>query len=369
MTCDYFGKCGSCTLYDITYKAQVNYKKAHIEQLFSPFYTQKFDFFTSSCEHYRSRCEFRIWKTHETISYAMGGMDKKSTICIDKCPKVELKIYTLMPDLLRVIEGSLMLRDKLFAIEFLASANDLLVTLIYHKVLDDQWDEEAKLLEKRFGISVIGRSHKIRRVISKDFVEEVFDIEGKRYCYHIIEGGFSQPNRLMNQQMIAWVLRHLEGCQDLLELYCGYGNFTIPLSQKFSKVLATEISKTSIQSARKNCKLNDVSTIEFVRMSAEELTSALQKEREFRRLEGICLDDYTFSHVFVDPPRSGMDEKSLHFISQFETIIYISCNPTTLRRDLEVLTQTYDILHFALFDQFPHTEHLESGVVLKKKAL
>ncbi len=101
-------------------------------------------------------------------------------------------------------------------------------------------------------------------------------------------------------------------------------------------------------------------------MSAEELTSALKKEREYNRLKGIHLEDYRFSHVFVDPPRSGMDEASLEFISQFENIIYISCNPETLKRDLEVLTKKYAICHFALFDQFPNTEHLESGVILKR---
>jgi tRNA (uracil-5-)-methyltransferase len=61
-----------------------------------------------------------------------------------------------------------------------------------------------------------------------------------------------------------------------------------------------------------------------------------------------------------------MDIQSLAFIAQFETIIYISCNPITLKRDLEILTQDFTIEHFALFDQFPHTEHIESGVILKR---
>lgn len=166
--------------------------------------------------------------------------------------------------------------------------------------------------------------------------------------------------------MISWVLSHITNCEDLLELYCGYGNFTIPLSCQFQKVLATEISKTSIKSALLNCELNNVSNITFLRMSAEELTSALKKEREFNRLKEVDLEAYQFSHVFVDPPRSGMDEASLAFISQFENIIYISCNPHTLKRDLDVLTRHFSIEHFALFDQFPNTEHLESGVILKR---
>lgn len=366
MECLYFGKCGSCTLYTKDYAAQCAHKQEAMHSLFESLHVKHFDFFASASEHYRGRSEFRIWKEGDTISYAMGSVDKKGAVCIESCPKVEMKIYTLMPKLLKQIESSTTLREKIFAIEFLASSEHLLVTLIYHKPLDAAWDDEAKLLEKAFDIFVMGRSKGIRRVLSQDFVEDCFDIEGKTYRYHIIEGGFSQPNRIMNQKMISWVLSHLDACEDLLELYCGYGNFTIPLAQKFHKVLATEISKTSIKSALINCELNDVHTIAFLRMSAEELTSALKKEREYNRLKGINLEDYRFSHVFVDPPRSGMDEASLSFISQFENIIYISCNPETLKRDLEVLTQKYAISHFALFDQFPNTEHLESGVILKR---
>ena len=366
MECSYFGKCGSCTLYTLDYEAQVEHKKAQMQTLFSPLHVNTFEYFQTPSEHYRGRSEFRIWKEGDTISYAMGTVDKKGAVCIETCPKVELKIYTLMPELLKQIETSTMLREKLFAIEFLASSEHLLVTLIYHKPLHAEWDEAAKVLEEAFGILIIGRSRGMKRVLTQDFVEDCFEIAGKAYRYHIIEGGFSQPNRLMNQKMISWVLSHLENCEDLLELYCGYGNFTIPTAQKFQKVLATEISKTSIKSALQNCELNDVHNIAFLRMSAEELTSALKKEREYNRLAGINLEDYNFSHVFVDPPRSGMDEASLSFISQFENIIYISCNPETLKRDLEVLTSQYAILHFALFDQFPNTEHLESGVILKR---
>mgnify|MGYP001810730681 CR=1 FL=1 len=136
-----------------------------------------------------------------------------------------------MPKLLKQIESSTILREKIFAIEFLASSEHLLVTLIYHKPLDDAWENEAKRLEKAFGIFVIGRSRGIRRILSQDFVEERFDIEGKMYRYHIIEGGFSQPNRVMNQKMITWVLSHLDACEDLGEVYCCYGTFTIPLAQ------------------------------------------------------------------------------------------------------------------------------------------
>jgi tRNA (uracil-5-)-methyltransferase len=154
---------------------------------------------------------------------------------------------------------------------------------------------------------------------------------------------------------------------DLLELYCGGGNFTIPLSSLFRNVLATEISKTSIKAAKQNTALNDVQNITFVRLSAEELTEALKKEREFKRLKDTDIFSYDFTHVLIDPPRSGLDTVSREFVKKFKNIIYISCNPETLKYDLVELSKTHKIAHFALFDQFPYTRHIESGVILKIK--
>ena len=92
--------------------------------------------------------------------------------------------------------------------------------------------------------------------------------------------------------MISWAKEQVKEKldRDLLELYCGNGNFTIPLSKQFRKVLATEISKTSVKAAHENFALNKVSNIEVLRMSSEELTSALNKERSFRRLAHVDLD-------------------------------------------------------------------------------
>ncbi|HIE35247.1 MAG TPA: tRNA (uridine(54)-C5)-methyltransferase TrmA, partial [Campylobacterales bacterium] len=155
---------------------------------------------------------------------------------------------------------------------------------------------------------------------------------------------------------------------DLLELYCGSGNFTIPLSENFNKILATEISKNSIKVALKNCKINNILNIKFVRLSSEEFADAFNKKRVFKRLKdaNINLDSYNFTTIFVDPPRAGLDEKSREILKNFENIIYISCNPQTLYRDLKEITKSHKIEKFALFDQFPYTHHLESGVILKK---
>ena len=183
-----------------------------------------------------------------------------------------------------------------------------------------------------------------------------------------IENSFTQPNPRVNEQMISWVINQFDGHSgDLLELYCGAGNFTIPFAVKFDKVLATEISKSSILAAKNNMKLNDVSNIEFVRMSAEEFIQALDGVREFRRMGGIDIDLYELKTIFVDPPRAGMDEESCAFASRHDNILYISCNPETLQRDLAFLIKTHEIQRMAVFDQFPYTNHVEMGVKLIKK--
>lgn len=372
MTCNYFGKCGSCTLYDKNYEEQLDYKIKREKERFSEFTTQEFDIIKSSSENFRNRAEFKIWKNFDdennpTLSYAMTSFEKKA-LEIDSCQIVSEDIQKLMPKLLEEISKNPTLSFKIFACEFLNSKKgDMLVTLIYHKKLDATWEEEAKKLEEKLNINIIGRARKQKFVLSKDYIDETLNIQNRDFFFAYKEGGFTQPNTNVNIKMIEWVLENIKAKDDLCELYCGGGNFTIPLSTMFDKVLATEISKTSINSALNNCKLNSISNIDFIRMSSEEFVEALNEVREFRRLKDINLKSYNFSTIFLDPPRAGLDDTTTKLSSKFKQIIYISCNPETLHRDLKELTKTHQIKNFALFDQFAYSEHIESGVILEKR--
>jgi len=89
--------------------------------------------------------------------------------------------------------------------------------------------------------------------------------------------------------------------------------------------------------------------------------------RPFRRLAHINLADYQFTTVLVDPPRAGLDADTIKLIQRFDNIVYISCNPDTLAANLQLLCETHTIIRTALFDQFPYTHHMESGILLKRK--
>ena len=372
MNCNYFGICASCTLFDKTYEEQLNYKIQREKERFSNFTNIDFDIIKSNESNFRNRAEFRIWwekgeNNKEILSYAMNDF-KKNILKINSCEMVSFHIKELMPKLIDELQNDLELSFKLFAIEFLGSSTkDMLVTLIYHKKLEASWIQKAKEIEKRLNIKIIGRSKKQRLVLTNDYINETLNISNQNFFFAYEENGFTQPNTNVNVQMIEWVLENTQNSsKDLCELYCGGGNFTIPLSTKFRKVLATEISKTSIKSALRNCSLNKIESISFIRMSAEDFVQALNKVRAFNRLKDINLDDYEFDTIFMDPPRSGLDDTTRNLAKDFENIIYISCNPETLHRDLEELTKTHEIEKFTLFDQFAFTNHIESGVILRK---
>ncbi|MCT7582096.1 tRNA (uridine(54)-C5)-methyltransferase TrmA [Aliarcobacter butzleri] len=372
MNCNYFGICASCTLFDKTYEEQLNYKIQREKERFSNFTNIDFDIIKSNESNFRNRAEFRIWwekgeNNKEILSYAMNDF-KKNILKINSCEMVSHHIKELMPKLLDELQNDLELSFKLFAVEFLGSSTkDMLVTLIYHKKLEESWIQKTKEIEKRLNIKIIGRSKKQRLVLTNDYINETLNISNQNFFFAYEENGFTQPNTNVNVQMIEWVLENTkDSSKDLCELYCGGGNFTIPLSTKFRKVLATEISKTSIKSALRNCSLNKIESISFIRMSAEDFVQALNKVRAFNRLKDINLDDYEFDTIFMDPPRSGLDDTTRNLAKDFENIIYISCNPETLHRDLEELTKTHKIEKFALFDQFAFTNHIESGVILRK---
>ncbi len=370
MECKYFGECGACRVYENGYEAQLSQKLELNKKRFKEFYQDDITVFKSPEKNYRFRSEFKIWHIEDEIHYGMNHIEKKGVVLVDECPQVCTHIMDLMPKLLKAIK-EFDIGFKLFGVDFLSSSDgEIVVSLIYHKRLDDKWQELATKIANDLDIYIIGRSRKQKVVIGQDYITEKLNVDGSLYRFNYIENSFTQPNSRVNEKMLSWAMKKLNGSNDdLLELYCGAGNFTIPFAKIFNKVLATEISKSSINAAKTNMTLNGVKNIEFVRMSVEEFTDALDGIREFRRMSDIDIDSYNINTIFVDPPRSGMDENSCRFCARYDTILYISCNPESLKRDLEILNDTHKVVDMTLFDQFPYTHHVEMGVKLKKRSL
>ena len=460
---------GACSAHPAAYGQQLAEKEALLRTLFAGLDAPAPEVFASAPTHYRMRAEFRVWHEEETLSYAMfEGGQKASRATLRTVEQFEpacASINALMPRLLAAAQRNPVLGTRWHQVEFLATlSGEVLVTMIYHRRLDEAWEAAARALQAELGVFIIGRSKGQKLVLSQDFVTERLHVpgapavqggtdaapgttgspqapvpsshptaqpdapaaqadalapQGTPFLYRQPEGAFTQPNARMCEQMIGWAcrvireqgapreqggVRELEGGRkqaesrepggirelggvreqedparqtptmtpadtDLLELYCGNGNFTLPLSRLFRRALATEVSKTSVQAAQWNITANACDNVRIARLSAEEFTEAMQGVRSFRRLreQEISLPDYRFSTVLVDPPRAGVDDATLALLQRFDHILYISCNPHTLRQNLDTLCQTHRIRRLALFDQFPFTPHIESGVLLVRR--
>lgn len=355
------------------YEKQLSNKKQEMAVLFSCFKLPTAEIFPSKPLNYRLRAEFRVWHQEDDLYYIMFNSETKEKFRVDDFPVASKLINQAMKALLISIKDKKELRYKLFQVDFLSTlSGELLISMLYHKPLAPAWEQEAQKLKTDLSsiapVDIIGRAKKQKIIIDKDYVMESLQVGCDTFVYQQVENSFTQPNAGVNEQMLLWAQQATSNARgDLIELYCGNGNFSIALAQNFDRVLGTEISKTSVKSAQINIRANKINNIDIVRMSSEEFSQAMNGERNFRRLEGFDLTAYNYDTVLVDPPRAGLDKDSIELVSRFNKVIYISCNPNTLKENLVELVKTHVIDKFALFDQFPYTEHIETGVVLTRK--
>ena len=355
------------------YDAQLNEKEQRITEQFQRFGVKQLEVFSSEPINYRQRAEFRVWHDGDDLFHIMFDQQTKDKIRVDTFDPAAPLVGEVMQIMIDNLKGCEVLRRKLFQIDYLSTlSGEILVSLLYHKPLDEHWLTEINALKEKlssqYKIDFIGRARKQKEKLGDDFVTERLMVNGQELIYQQVENSFTQPNAKVNIKMLEWAQELCKPLNnDLLELYCGNGNFSIALACSFNKVLATEISKSSVHSAQYNIAQNKVTNLDIIRMSSEEFTQAMKGERTFSRLDGIDLRSYNCQTILVDPPRAGMDTLTCDLVANYENIIYISCNPDTLERDLDHLCQTHEVKRFAIFDQFPYTHHIESGVFLQKK--
>ena len=179
------------------------------------------------------------------------------------------------------------------------------------------------------------------------------------YKYYISPKSFFQVNTLQAEVLYS-VLKdnlRLKGNEILFDLYSGVGSIGIFLSDMVQKVYGIEIQKEAVEMANLNLKLNNVNNAEYIAGSVED------KIVEYKN-RNIVPDV-----IVVDPPRSGLDPKSIEYIINFKArkIGYVSCNPATLARDLKLLENYYDIVSIKQVDMFPNTSHVEVCALLELK--
>ena len=354
------------------YDTQLSDKQNAVVELFSTLNLPSIEIFSSASLHYRMRAEFRIWHDGGEMYHIMFDSDTKEKYRVDHFPPGTENINQAMSELMRLITPNAILRRKLYQIDYLTGlSGELLISLIYRRPLDEVWLEEAKklkaILAKSFNIHLIGRARKQKLILDQDYILETLPICDRNFIFKHIENSFTQPNAAVNCKMIAWAKAAVGmNDDDLLELYCGAGNFTLPLAENFRQVLATEIAKSSVQAAQYNIEKNQMDNVHIIQMSSEEFSAHITTGEYAKKMRQLKWSDFTCRTVLVDPPRCGLDDETLALVQRFQRIVYISCNPDTLLANAHQLSKTHNISHFALFDQFPYTHHSEVGMVFER---
>jgi tRNA (uracil-5-)-methyltransferase len=339
----------------------------------------------SEREHFRMRAAFAVWHvgeepdcTRHFVMYEKGDDSRDPHVTVE-FPMGSRRINELMPIVREAIQPPALGR-KIIDVRFLTTQKgDALIALAYNRDLKgcqdfstEDWTQAAQDLHEKTGATIVGRSRKVKLVVGADddTVAEELTVNGRVLTYAQQEGAFTQPNAGVCEQMLGWAVdatKESEG--DLCELYCGGGTFTVALAPNFDQVVATELSKASVALAERNLAANAVENVRVARVPAEEVAAALKTGATPRRLQALDVDLASMGRgsLFVDPPRAGLDKTCSQIAAGFDRIVYVSCNPETLARDVRLLTPTHAVKRVAAFDQFPYTDHLECGVVLERR--
>ncbi|NTW71786.1 MAG: 23S rRNA (uracil(1939)-C(5))-methyltransferase RlmD [Eubacteriaceae bacterium] len=376
--CSYFGGCGGCQIQNLNYPEQLTIKTKMVRDalvriggfsesdvLIKPAIGMELPF------GYRNKSQYKV-----SSQGVLGFYAKKShhVVPLQKC-LIQMDEGTERISVLNAIiagnhisvydenSGKGLLRG---IVERTSSLNrdTMLIFVINGEALPNQ-KEIIKSITSKFedvkSIYLNVNKDKTNKVMSNDNrliwgVERIRDNIGDSQ-FDISPLSFFQVNNQMTKVIYdkAADFAGLNGEQTVFDLYCGIGTIGIYLSEKAKKVYGIEIVSDAIKDANRNAKINGVENIEFIEGKAEEKIEDLLES-------GIAADV-----IVLDPPRKGCDEKLLSTILKVKParIVYVSCNPATLARDLKILSAEYEIKEVQPIDNFPHSMHVETVVLIE----
>lgn len=269
----------------------------------------------------------------------MGYFKKKTNelIPIKECLLMDKRINKLLPVLENISKNS-DIKDIVIRI---SNDGSLLMLKLIGKIHD------VKSLDNLVDILFINDE----KIFGSD--KMISNIGNKKYYVSI--DSFFQVNKTLTEQLYNYVLNIVKEAKPkkLLDLYCGSGTIGIYVSDYADQIIGVELLRSSISDANENKKLNGVKNISFICNKVENVIDTFQNDVDL---------------IIVDPPRAGLDKNTIVNIKRInpEKIIYISCDPVTMCRDIDFLSDKYDLVSVKPFNMFPRTYHVESVSILHR---
>lgn len=366
--CPHYQVCGGCSLQHLESSAQIQYKEEQLLDILRRVghcYPQEvLPPLRSEVWHYRNKARLSaryVEKKHATLVGFREKNNPRYIAEIEQCPVLNARVDSEIILLRELIDA---LHDPRCIAQIEVAVGDDEVALILRNLSPLQPTDEAKLSEyaDRTGFRLFLQPagpdsvHLLYPQTAGDLLQYALPEHGVRFQFHPTD--FTQVNGGLNRLMVSQAIQLLQLTTDdcVLDLFCGLGNFSLPMAKYCHKVVGVEGSETMVQRARDNAALNGLDNTQF-------FCADLQKPDE---LKSFWSNIYT--KIVLDPPRTG----ALDMVKRLDTlapqrIVYISCNPATLARDADVLVNQhgYRMVAAGVMDMFPHTAHVESIAVFE----
>ncbi|BFU61119.1 MULTISPECIES: 23S rRNA (uracil(1939)-C(5))-methyltransferase RlmD [Rodentibacter] len=358
--CAYYVHCGGCQGQHIPIQMQREAKQTALFKRLSKLQAEPITFLPMICGEswgYRRRVRLSLGFNLKTKCLEMGFRRKntKDLISVQSCEVIEPRLNNLLPKLTALLQAC-STPKQLGHIELVAADNGVAMLLRYKGNLTET--------DRTLLLNFAEREHLMLFFQSDIGIERVY---GEAPYYQFVDGiklhfdirDFIQVNRTLNEKMVETALDwlNLQPTDRVLDLFCGMGNFTLPLAKQVKSAVGIEGVFDMVRKAEQNAKRNRISNIEF-----------FQTDLDQPFVDQIWAKQ-SFNKILLDPPRSGA-AFALNALCELkaEKILYVSCNPATLVRDAEILSSFgYHIEKSAVIDMFPHTGHLESITLFSTK--
>lgn len=334
--CPFYDLCGGCDLQNFSYEKQLEYKKEKVKNIFGRMKIEIDPIVVANKnpKNYRNKIELKV--KEGKIGFYQAKTNK--IVEINNCMITRSCINKVLPFIKtwNILEGNITIR---------CNQNEEVLIIIETK--DAISMDIEKIKDK---IKLVGVVLNKKPIYGESFIIERINGVLFKYSYD----AFFQVNPEVAKELFAIVKENMKENLKVLDLYSGVGTFSLTLAKKSQKVVGVEIVPNAVLNAINNAKINRIENVEFLLNDVEDAISKIKED---------------FDVWVIDPPRSGIDKNTIQVIKKNipPKIIYISCDPQTLARDVNDLKEDYIIEKTYVLDMFSYTYHVETICIMNSR--
>ncbi len=365
--CEYFGYCGGCSMQHMSVAAQLEHKQSVLMEQLEHVGKVKTDTvlepLTGPDRGYRHKARLAVKHVIKKEKTMVGFREKGSPFVADirACEVLHPAVGKQLT-LLQALIDSLSNFNQVPQIEVAVADADTALVIRHLTPFTAEDLDKLRAFEQQYGFRLFLQPGGYDTVAPLDPAAKVslsYSLPDYGLTLSFLPTDFTQINTDINRSMIqrALALLELDSDDDVLDLFCGIGNFTLPMATMASKVSGVEGDAGLIERAGANAAANGISNVEYhvADLAADDMVYPFMQQR--------------YNKLLLDPPRTGAKEiLSVLNYKSIERIVYVSCNPATLARDAGILVNDkgYKLIAAGIMDMFPHTSHVESIAMFEK---